>query len=86
MAKVLLFLLESLYVEEPQAQDLPVAREPSDIIDDNLSYNHINVAREIGIQYQLVGTALLDDTRGTIVPAILETCHHIIERVNTELL
>ena len=46
----------------------------------------INVAREIGVQYQLVGTALLDDTRGTIVPAILETCHHIIERVNTELL
>ena len=44
MAKILLFLLESLYVEEPQAQDLPVAREPSNIIDDNLSYNHINVA------------------------------------------
>ena len=43
MAKVLLILLESLYVKEPQAQDLPVAREPSDIIDDNLSYNHEDV-------------------------------------------
>ena len=46
----------------------------------------INVAREIGVQYQLVGTALLDDTRGTFVPAILESCHHNVERVNTELL
>ena len=46
----------------------------------------INVAREIGVQYQLVGTALLDDTRGTIVPAILESCYHNVERVNTELL
>ena len=38
------------------------------------------------VQYQLLGTAVLDDTRGTIVPVILQAYHHNIKRGKIEIL
>ena len=46
----------------------------------------INVAQEIGVQYQLVGTALLDDTRGTILPGIRAACLAVTDDINIEVL
>ena len=46
----------------------------------------INVAREIGVKYQVVGTALLHDRTGVIIPAIVETCQGNVERITIEIL
>ena len=45
-----------------------------------------NVAQEIGIQWQVVGTILLDDKTGTIMPAIAQQFHSNIQDINMEVL
>ena len=45
-----------------------------------------NVAQEIGIQWQVVGTILLDDKNGTIMPAIAEQFGNNVQNINTEIL
>ena len=47
---------------------------------------HINIAQEIGVQWEMVGTTLLDDRNGTIIPAIAQECGNNVERINTEIL
>ena len=46
----------------------------------------INVAREIGTDWYEVGTALLNDTTGAIMPEIEETFQRNIRRINIEIL
>ena len=45
-----------------------------------------NIATEIGIQYYMVGTALLNDKRGTIVPAIVSEHRGNAEQINMDIL
>ena len=46
----------------------------------------INVAQEIGIQWWVVGTALLDDKKGTIMPAIAQQFGNNTLLINMEVL
>ena len=46
----------------------------------------INIAREIGTDWYEVGTALLNDTTGAIMPEIEETFRGNIRRINLEIL
>ena len=46
----------------------------------------INVAQEIGIQWWIVGTTLLDDTKGTIMPAIAHQFGNNALLINMEVL
>ena len=45
-----------------------------------------NVAQEIGIQWQVVGTILLDDKNGTLMPAITKEFANNAQDINTEVL
>ena len=45
-----------------------------------------NIAERIGINYRSVGTALLNDERGTIVPAIVSEHRGNAEQINMEIL
>ena len=47
---------------------------------------YINVATEIGMQYLLVGTGLLNDERGAIVPAIESEHRGNAEQINMDIL
>ena len=46
----------------------------------------INIVEGIGAGWDKVGTALLDDKYGTIIPAIAQDCVYKSERINTEIL
>ena len=46
----------------------------------------INIAKEISIQWEMVGTTLLDDKSGTIIPAIAEQYGNNAERINMKIL
>ena len=47
---------------------------------------HFNIATEIGMQYYIVGTALLNDERGAIVPAIVSEHRGNAEQINMDIL
>ena len=47
---------------------------------------HINIATDIGMQYYLVGIALLNDERGTIIPAIVSEHRGNAEQINMDIL
>ena len=47
---------------------------------------HFNIAVEIGAQYHAVGTALLNDDRGVIVPAIVAQNINNIVFINMDIL
>lgn len=46
----------------------------------------IKIARDIGTDWYEVGTALLNDTTGAIMPEIKETFQGNIRNINTEIL
>ena len=46
----------------------------------------INIAQDIGIHWYMVGTALLDDKKGTVMPALAQQYANDAERINTEVL
>lgn len=46
----------------------------------------INIAQDIGIHWYMVGTALLDDKRGTIMPALAQQFGNDAQRISTEVL
>ena len=46
----------------------------------------INIAKEIGVQWWVVGTALLDDKNGTVTPAIAQQYGNNAELINMEIL
>ena len=46
----------------------------------------INIVQEIGIEWLTFGTLLLDDTMGTIVPEVKESCQGNIYNTNAEIL
>ena len=46
----------------------------------------INIVEGIGAEWDMVGTALLDDKDGTIIPAIARDCGYKSECINTEIL
>ena len=46
----------------------------------------INVPKEIGVKWLYVGTALLNDTTCTVVPALEQTYRGDTERINFEIL
>ena len=46
----------------------------------------INIVEGIGAEWDMVGTALLDDKDGTIIPAIARDCGYKSERINMEIL
>ena len=46
----------------------------------------INIVEEIGNKYDIVGTALLNDCAGTIVPGIETECLKNPRRINMEIL
>ena len=48
--------------------------------------HHINIAKEISVQWEMVGTTLLDDRRGNDIPAIAEQYGNNAERINMEIL
>ena len=45
-----------------------------------------NVAEEIGVQWQVVGTILLNDENGTIIPAIAQQFSNNAQDINMEVL
>ena len=47
---------------------------------------YFNIATEIGIQYYMVGTALLNDERGAIVPTIVSEHRGNAEQINMDIL
>ena len=47
---------------------------------------HFNIATEIGMQYYMVGTALLNDERGAIVPAIVSEHRGNAEQISMDIL
>ena len=47
---------------------------------------HLNIATEIGMQYNMVGTGLLNDERGAIVPAIVSEHRGNAEQINMDIL
>ena len=47
---------------------------------------HLNIAAEIGIKFLVVGTALLNDVRGTVVPAIVLEHRGNAEQINMDML
>ena len=47
---------------------------------------NIDIVEGIGIKWEKVGTALLDDKDGTIIPAIAEQYSYNVERINMEIL
>ena len=46
----------------------------------------INIATEISTKWYEVGTALLNDTTGVLMPEIEETCRRDTRRINYEIL
>lgn len=46
----------------------------------------INIAQKISVHWQMVGTALLDDKDGTIVPAIAQTLSNNVDAINMNIL
>ena len=46
----------------------------------------INIAQDIGIHWYMVGTTLLDDKKGTIMPALAQQYGNDAQRINTEVL
>ena len=46
----------------------------------------IQIAKDIGIQWCVVGTALLDDKTGAIIPAIAQQCGNNALLINMEIL
>ena len=47
---------------------------------------HVNIAVEIGVNYSAVGTALLNDERGTLLPAIVSEHRGNAEQINMDIL
>ena len=47
---------------------------------------HINIVEGIGVKWEMVGTALLDDKHGTIITAIVQESGYNTERINMEIL
>lgn len=47
---------------------------------------HIDIAQEIGDQWQKVGISLLNDENGTIMPAIAQQYNNNIQCINVEVL
>ena len=47
---------------------------------------HINIVKGIGVNWMMVGTALLDDKDGTIIPAIAEQYGNNAQRINMDIL
>ena len=47
---------------------------------------HINVAEEIGVQCRVVGTILLNDENGAIMPAIAQQFGNNVQNINMEVL
>ena len=46
----------------------------------------INMAREIGIEWRVVGTVLLDDENGATMPAIAQQFGNNVQDINMEVL
>ena len=46
----------------------------------------INIVRRIGVQWTMVGTTLLDDKDGTIIPAIADQHGNNADRINMDIL
>ena len=47
---------------------------------------HINIVEGIGVKWMMVGTTLLDDKDGTIIPAIAQQYGNNAELINMEIL
>ena len=47
---------------------------------------HFNIAERIGIHYQVVGTSLLKDDRGEVIPAIISEHGKKAEQINMDIL
>ena len=47
---------------------------------------HFNIASEIGTKYRIVGTALLNDESGVIIPAIVSKHKGNVEFINLDVL
>ena len=47
---------------------------------------HINIVEEIGVKCMMVGTILLDDQDGTIIPPIAQMCGNNVQCINMEIL
>ena len=58
----------------------------TDLIDLTGKTRTINVPKEIGVKWFYVGTALLNDTIGVVVPALDQTYRGDTERINFEIL
>ena len=65
------------------SDDIPVM---TDLISLKGETRSINVPKEIGINWFYVGTALLNDTTGAIMPALEQAYHSNLERINFEIL
>ena len=51
-----------------------------------LLQGRINIVEGIGVKWMMVGTALLEDRDGTIIPAIAQQYVNNSERINMEIL
>ena len=58
----------------------------SDLTDFPGKTRHFNIATEIGMQYYMVGSALLNNERGAIVPAIVSEYRGNAEQINMDIL
>ena len=47
---------------------------------------HFNIAERIGIHYQVVGTSLLKDDRGEVIPALISEHEKNAEQINMDIL
>lgn len=67
----------------PHAGDTPTM---TDLLSLQGKTRTINVANEIGKYWYEVGTALLNDTTGAIMPEIEDTFRGNVRRINLEIL
>lgn len=65
------------------SDDIPAMAE---LIALNGKIRIINIPREIGVQYHIVGTVLLNDGTGIIMDLLDKTLRGDIERINVEIL
>ena len=65
------------------ADDIPAM---TDLINLKGKTRSIDITMEIGVKWRDVGTALLNDTTGTIMPALNQTYSGNVSRVNFEVL
>lgn len=57
-----------------------------DLLHFQIGTRKIDIPKRIGVAYYNVGTVLLDDTSGSIMPQIEETFRGNIHRINIDIL